>query len=219
MSYSNIFSRIYETWGFGGDESRSGPGSTLYETRHLRQKILDSVKNKNIKSVVDIPCGDFNWMKEIVNEFDFYIGGDIVEKCIETNRNLYGTNKVNFINIDIMNDQIPKADLLIVRDLIGHYPLEDGKKIIDNILKSECKFLLSTTWYNIHDREYHLKHENREVSHGRFYPVNLMSEPFNLSEPIFIIEENVEVEDYDKGNRKVLALWDLSNIKKKMKLR
>jgi hypothetical protein len=214
MQYKNIFSEIYDNYGFGSDESRSGPGSTLDETEKLRLKIKNLVKYKDIKTIVDIPCGDFNWMKEIVDSFDSYHGGDIVPQCIEENTKKYSSDKITFSIIDLLESKIPDCDLLIVRDVIGHYPLEDGQKIIKNILNSNCKYLLSTSWYNIIDNDYHENHINRGANYGNFYPVNLMSEPFNFPEPEMIIEEDVHVEDYNKGNRKVLGLWNLDVLKK-----
>jgi hypothetical protein len=219
MDYKNIFSSIYDTYGFGGEESRSGPGSTLYETERLREKIKNLVKYRNLKSVVDIPCGDFNWMKEIVDSFEEYHGGDIVPACIEENNKNYSSEKIKFSVIDLLENDIPESDLLIVRDVIGHYPLESGAKIIENILKSKSKYLLSTTWYNVIDKEYHKKHINKDVGYGRFYPVNLMSEPFNLPEPEMIIEEDVIVEDYNLGNRKTLSLWNLDEIRQRLKMK
>lgn len=215
-----MFDYIWENDGFftGGGESRSGAGSTIEATESLRKEIIKLIKEKNIKTVVDIPCGDFNWMKEIVFRFDSYIGGDIVSKCIKENNSRYGNSRIKFIEHDILKDPIPDGDLLLVRDLIGHYPLSDGKKIINNILKSNCKYLLTTTWYNIYDSEYHLKHINEEIPTGRWFPVNLMSEPFNLPYPDFIIEEENKVENYDKGNRKILGFWEIEKLKNPIKL-
>ena len=135
MSYKEVFTNIYENYGFGSTESRSGPGSTLEETKVLREKIRSLVIEKNIKSVVDIPCGDFHWMKEIVSSFESYTGGDIVDEAIKTNNEKYSSSNINFINFDLINNPIPDADLLIVRDVIGHLPLEDGKK-----KKENCNF-------------------------------------------------------------------------------
>jgi hypothetical protein len=219
MSYKNIFTEIYENYGFGSLESRSGTGSTLEETKLLRDKIKFVINEKNIKSVVDIPCGDFNWMKEIVYNFESYIGGDIVDNAVISNNEKYGNSKIKFINFDLINDKIPSSDLLIVRDVIGHLPLNDGKKIIKNILMSNCRYLLSTTWAkktndgwdkcNIND----VNRENEGVDYGRFYPVNLMSPPFNFPNPEIYLEENVIVDNFENGNRKVLGLWELSKIK------
>jgi len=213
MDYKQVFSNIYENFGFGNSDSRSGPGSDLEQTETIRQEIKKLIKSYNIKSVVDIPCGDFYWMKEIVFNFDNYIGGDIVENCIKENNERYGNSRIKFINFDLLKDEIPTADLLIVRDIIGHFPISDGIKIVENILKSNCKYLLSTTWYNVEDNSYYKKHYNSGTNLGRFYPVNLMSDPFNFPQPEFLIEEKIEVDNFSAGNRKVLALWDLEKLK------
>jgi len=221
VNYKNIFTEIYDNNGFGSLESKSGPGSTLDETQKLREKIKSIVKDKNIKSVVDIPCGDFNWMKEIVFNFDSYIGGDIVEKAIEENNKRYSNSVIKFISFDIVNDEIPQGDLLIVRDIIGHFPIEDGIKIMNNILNSKCKYLLSTTWAKkvgdkwIPCEKNDIHRENEGVDYGRFYPVNLMSEPFNLPNAEIYLEEDVVVDNFENGNRKTLALWDLDKIRNK----
>ena len=98
MNYKDIFSNIYDNHGFGSLESRSGPGSTLDETQKLRESIKKIIKDKNIKSVVDIPCGDFNWMKEIVFNFESYIGGDIVKKAIEENNERYSNSRIKILD-------------------------------------------------------------------------------------------------------------------------
>ena len=221
MNYKDIFSNIYDNYGFGSLESRSGPGSTLDETQKLRESIKKIIKDKNIKSVVDIPCGDFNWMKEIVFNFDSYIGGDIVKKAIEENNERYSNSRIKFIEFDIVNDEIPNGDLLIVRDIIGHFPIEDGVKILKNILNSKCKYLLSTTWAKKIGNDWFpcekndVHRENEGVDYGRFYPVNLMSNPFNLPNAEIYLEEDVMVDNFENGNRKTLALWDLDKIRNK----
>jgi hypothetical protein len=212
-SYKELFSKFYDTYGFGGFESRSGGGSTLAVTTNICKNIVDLVHEKGIKSVIDIPCGDFNWMKEIVFRFDTYLGGDIVPQCIKDNNERYSNSRIKFVEFDIVTDTIPDGDLLIVRDVIGHFPLEEGRKIVSNILKSNCKYLLSTTWYNINDKDYYKKHINENVNYGRWYSLNLMSKPFNFPEPEMIIEEDTIVTDYENGVRKVLGLWDIEKIK------
>ena len=83
-------------------------------------------------------------------------------------------------------------------------------------MKSKCKYLLSTTWYNVNDPQYHTRHaENREVATGRFYPVCLSSEPFNLPAPDFYFEEHVVVDNHDAGNRKGLGFWNLEDVRKR----
>jgi len=210
--YTDIFLDIYNTNYWRDQESRSGTGSSIAKTRKLAHALPILFKEFTITSILDIPCGDFNWMKEIVDSFEEYHGGDILQRCIDENNQKFANEKIKFSVIDLLTDNIPECDLLIVRDVIGHYPLKDGKKILQNIKKSKVKYLLTTSWYNVLDSNYYTKHENRDVHHGSFYPVNLMSEPFNLEEPEMYIEEDVIVDDYKKGNRKTLSLWNLENV-------
>ena len=43
-------------------ETYSGPGSLLQNTGNLINELNIFIKEYNIKSIVDIPCGDFNYM-------------------------------------------------------------------------------------------------------------------------------------------------------------
>jgi hypothetical protein len=228
MSLKEIFQDVYTNWRFGGwPESKSGGGSTMEETEIIRQQIKQIVKDKEIKSVVDAPCGDFNWMKDIVYSFESYTGCDIVPEMIADNQK-YANSIIKFQELDLTQGEIPEADLLITRDVIGHLTLEDGKKVISNILKSKCKYLLTTTWYNPTDENYFQTHINpdREVTLDRqweagaaqFYPVCLHSEPFNLPKPEFYIEEKPVVDGYENGVRKGLAFYDLDKLRGKIQV-
>ena len=107
-----VFSDLYENFGFGSTETRSGPGSTLTETEKLRIKIIDLIKKYNIKSITDFPCGDLNWMQHIFEYVDKYSGCDIVEECITTNKSRFPN--LDFYCLDLSKDTIPTSDLLIV---------------------------------------------------------------------------------------------------------
>ena len=50
-----------------------------------------------ITSVLDIPCGDFNWMQKVDLSNIEYIGADIVEELIKKNIEIYeGKNNLRF---------------------------------------------------------------------------------------------------------------------------
>ena len=212
-----VFSNIYKNFGFGSTEARSGPGSTLAETEKLRIKIIDLIKRYNIKSITDFPCGDLNWMQHIFEYVDKYSGCDIVEECITTNKSRF--SNLDFYCLDLSKDTIPTSDLLIVRDVIGHQPIDVGIQMINNIINSNCKYLLSTTWAVKDGDSWRIPsngsihRENEGVDFGRFYPVNLMSKPFNLPSPDLCLEEDVVVDGFEEGNRKVLAFWEINKLK------
>jgi hypothetical protein len=230
MSLKEVFQDVYTNWRFGGwPESKSGPGSTMEETEIIRQQIKQLVKDKEIKSVVDIPCGDFNWMKDIVYSFESYTGCDIVPELIQDNQK-YANSIIKFQEVDLTQDniEIPEADLLIVRDVLGHLSLEDGRKAINNILKSKCKYLLTTTWYDLNDENYSQRHINAnntvtvdanwERGAAAFYPVCLHSEPFNFPKPELYIEEKSIVDNYEGGTRKGLAFYELDKLREQVKI-
>lgn len=222
--YKTHFTNVYEQYGtaHSDEESHAGADSMLDATRILRERIPQIAKQRNLKSIVDIPCSDFNWMKEIVFRFEKYIGGDIVPQCIIENNEKYSNSRIKFIEFDVLSDVIPDGDLLIVRDLLEYCPLEDGKKIIESIKKSNCKYVLMTTWRNINDNDYFKSHINSDIQYGEHYHINLMSEPFNLPDPEDYIVEDTIVEGYEDGVRKVLGLWNIeklrNNIPQKMEI-
>ena len=76
------FTTIYETHYWVDDESRSGGGSNLYATEKIRSTIPHLFSKYGVRSVVDIPCGDFNWFKEMELDLDSYVGGDVVVPLI-----------------------------------------------------------------------------------------------------------------------------------------
>ncbi len=75
---AEIFTAIYEKHYWEDDESRSGGGSNLYATEKIRKAIPGLFSKYGVRSVLDIPCGDFVWFKEMKLDLESYIGGDIV---------------------------------------------------------------------------------------------------------------------------------------------
>jgi len=215
----DIFTNIYKNFGFGyTKETRSGPGSILKDTVNIRMFIVGLIQAKKIKTVVDIPCGDLNWISPITYLFEDYKGCDIVPECISDNIKHYP--ELDFRCLNIIQDTIPEADLLIVRDILGHLPLNDARKALKNILSSGCRILLSTTWAK---QNYNLTwspclpgdvdRQNQDIDYGGWYPVNLMAAPFSLPMPDMLVAETALGPNYESGIRKTLACWDLSQMK------
>ena len=84
-SIESTFSNIYLSNYWGSHESVSGKGSTLSQTYRIRESLPIILEKYRINSLLDIPCGDFNWLSQIdLNSFQ-YIGGDIVYEIIKKN--------------------------------------------------------------------------------------------------------------------------------------
>jgi hypothetical protein len=202
-SMKDIFTNIYKHNLWESPESVSGPGSSLTQTRTIIKQLSLLIKQLQVKTLLDAPCGDFHWMKEVNPEIDLYIGVDIVSELIEENNRKYASHNRQFLNLDITHDPLPKADLILCRDCLVHFSFADIHAAISNFKKSGSKYLLTTTFTNVT--------RNMDIKTGGWRPLNLEIEPFNLPKPILIINENCT-----EGNMaytdKSLALWELAAL-------
>lgn len=196
----SIFTDIYVQNKWGDMESVSGPGSNLAESQ-VRYSLPNFFNELGVRSILDIPCGDFWWMKEIDLDVENYLGADVVEELIENNIVKYGNDKRNFVKLDIMRDNLPQVDLVLCRDLLVHFTYRDIFLALKNLKKSNSNFLLTTTFIGIN--------ENKDIPTGEWRAINLEKPPFNFPAPINLIE------DYDVNTKagKKLGLWRIPDIK------
>lgn len=204
MSTSEVFTKIYKTNNWKSPESISGRGSEIKQTESLIKDLGQLLYDLDIKSILDIPCGDFRWMQEIDLSKIHYTGADIVEELIQKNKERHKTrSNVEFKVLDLTNDPLPKSDIIIVRDCFVHLSFTDIFKAIENIRSSGGKYLLATTF-----PEHRV---NYNITTGEWRTINLEEKPFNFHPPIFIINENC-TEDNGKYNDKSMALWKIDEI-------
>ena len=130
------FEMIYNENFWESNESSSGIGSEIKNTKEVLKAIKLIIKQYKIKSIIDIPCGDFNWMSSLDMENIDYKGFDIVRSVIKVNNIKYKKPNVNFNYSDIINSELPKGDLMFVRDCLVHFSFEDIKKSIFRIKSS-----------------------------------------------------------------------------------
>ena len=90
MPLSKRFDSIYrkEHWSGGGKETRSGAGSTLSATREIRKAIPEMLVQVGARSVLDVGCGDFNWMRKVALPCKYH-GVDIASSVIADNQSKY----------------------------------------------------------------------------------------------------------------------------------
>ncbi len=192
------FTKIYTDNLWASTESKSGSGSELGNTEVLRQELLVLLKKYKIQSMLDIPCGDFNWMKEVDLSEVAYMGADIVEQLIESN-NIKYTDKT-FSVLNLIEDDLPKVDLVFVRDCLGHLSNENVLKALENIKRSGSKYLLATSFTKWS--------QNPDIVDGGWKCINLMIAPFYMN-PMYLINEDCK-EGYPHYNDKCMLLFDLT---------
>lgn len=203
-NYKDFFSKVYDTNGWGGVESISGTGSDLVQTAVIRSELPHIFKEYAISTMLDIPCGDFYWMKHVDLSSIDYVGADIVDAIIEKNRhNVDGA--INFISIDIIKDDLPCVDLVFCRDCLVHLSFADALAALKNIVKSGSKYILTTSFTN---RKYN---EDIHTNGYAWRTINLELEPFNLPKPLFVLNENCTEGGGDYAD-KSLCLWKTEEL-------
>ena len=198
------FTKIYKLNYWDNQETVSGSGSTLQQTKVIRTIIPKLIKEFNIKSILDAACGDCNWISKMDISCN-YIGIDIVNDIIKLNLQKFANNP-NFIfkQLDLITDALPQVDLIICRDTFIHLPNDCILKALKNFKKSGSTFLLTTIYP-------HEDTVNNDINLGSWRYINLCSSPFNLPCPLLIINEQAtDIGGLNKN--KSLAVWRLSDI-------
>lgn len=201
MTVEERFTEIFVTNGWRSAQSTSGDGSTIESTSVLRAALPIIVRQLSIRSMLDIPCGDFNWMRTLELDLDTYLGADIVETLVETNTKRYESSGVSFAKIDITEDPLPKVDFILCRDCLIHFSLKDAVKALTNIKASGSKYVALTTF----DR----RSENTDIVTGEFSPVNMRLKPFSLPPAHLLVDEQYRDAQY---RDKRLGIWKVSDV-------
>jgi SAM-dependent methyltransferase len=199
----DIFTHIYHTGLWADSETVSGHGSKVCETIEIRKALPKLIKELDIKSILDLPCGDFNWMKTVTLDGIEYIGADIVPDLVARNQTLYSAANKKFVCLDLVKDMVPAADLVLCRDCLVHLTFKDIFTALENLKKSRSKYLLVTTYINLSS--------NKDIPVGDWRPLNLQLPPFNFPQPLIIINEK-SPSGPDKDYVKCLGLWRIEDI-------
>jgi hypothetical protein len=166
--------------------SSSGGGSNLgSETTTSLRLINEAIVQYNISSMIDMPCGDLNWIFDSweTDSLKVYLGLDIAKDVIALNqiRFAHHSNKL-FRHWDGASCSLPKYhapdgaaatsfELVHSRDVVQHLPQEMGLKFFCNIFQSGAKILITTTFPGA---------VNRNIRMGGAYKNNLAAPPFNF---------------------------------------
>jgi SAM-dependent methyltransferase len=183
-----IFSQIYEKnlWGNG-----SGWGSLEINTRSYREFLQKFLFENSIKSVVDLGCGDWQIAKLMNWDGISYLGIDVVESVINENKKSFSNTNIEFQCLDVIQEkQLPKADLIIIKDVIQHWPNEEILKFLPKL--SSYKYALITNCAlgnNI----------NGDINFGYFRPLDLCAPPFNCNcKKVFSFPNKVAQSNWEK---------------------
>lgn len=203
----DTFTLIHDENRWGSDESVSGAGSTLDQTIMIRRALPRLMRDLKLTSLLDAPCGDFNWMRTVrfVPDVD-YMGGDIVRPLIARLQAEHESPRQHFVTLDIVRDAPPPADIWLCRDVLFHLSNADVLSVLAGFAASEIRYLLTTT--------YDFAKSNEDIVSGGFRFINLCEAPFNLPRPGRKIDDYLAPEP-----PRQLGLWSRSEVAAALKAR
>ncbi|MFA6117510.1 MAG: class I SAM-dependent methyltransferase [Sphingomonas sp.] len=194
------FEAIYKDgiWSYGRDDvPLSGEGSSLEATEDLRAAFPDLLRTLGARSLLDVGCGDFTWMSQIDLPCD-YIGVDIVPHLMEENQKTYGSPSRRFLVTDAVRDTLPKADVVLCREVLFHLSLRDAIAALRNMLATGCTHIVLTS-----DSETLF---NADIQSGDFRILNLRRSPFRLGKPI------QKIDDAAVGKTRFIGVWEAAKV-------
>ncbi len=177
-SSEEIFSHIYDVghWGKDGEgKGTSGGGSSLDSAMEYVVFLNKFIRENKIQSVVEIGCGDWEVMRHVDLRNVDYTGFDVVKSVVNDLVEKYASSNIRFAFADCINDSLPKADLLLCKDVLIHLPNHEISKIIQKF--KNYKHVLITTDVEAS----RLTCSNRDIVLGDWREVDLAAPPFKLA--------------------------------------
>lgn len=168
MPAEKIFSSIYANndWICG-----SGEGSTPANTMQYRQYLQKFLSEKGIRTVVDFGCGDWQFCRLMDWSNVRYLGIDIVPAIIRKNRQAFGREHISFIHAEAWDSPLPAADLLIVKDVLQHWPIAMIQSFLRTI--DSFRYALITNCTE--------PATNSECGLGGYRGIDLLAAPFHVA--------------------------------------
>jgi len=201
--YEAIFASHVELYRRQGCESLSGLGSCLAQTQELRERLPLLLEDLGVRTLLDAPCGDLNWMQHVHLGVDEYVGVDLLGEIIAENELRHASGQRRFVRADVIRGALPSADAILCRDLLGHLSFAEIFQALGNFKRTGATYLLATTFTGARP--------NHDTSAGEWRTINLTLPPFNLPEPLRLINEKC-TEARGAFSDKSIGVWKLDDV-------
>ena len=171
MDHAEIFDYIYrnDLWKGG-----SGSGSTEEATVHYRQFLHNFLRSNNVKSVLDLGCGDWQFSRHMDWTGIDYLGVDVSRVALANTRS-FAKPGIAFRQLNAVTDPLPPADLLVAKDVLQHWSNADILALLPKL--SSFRYALITNGFlpDAGDQT------NQDIAPGvSCRPVDLLRPPFNV---------------------------------------
>ena len=129
--------QIYEKKLWGGESFDFYSGAGSHEPA-LVEPYIDVVRSflssfGTPLTVCDLGCGDFNVGSKLVQHTKKYVGVDIVPDLIIRNKATFQEENLEFLCLDIAEDDWPAADCVLLRNVLQHLSNAEVQRIVSKL--------------------------------------------------------------------------------------
>ena len=163
----SIFDFIYARGVWGGG---SGCGSDLSRTVLYVGYVQALMDIHNVRTVLDLGCGDWRFSRYINFSGRDYSGYDVVPSVVAANRSAFGASNIRFEQADLSaGPAFPPCDLILCKDVLQHL----SNAHVSTIL-AKCR----TARLALITNDYHP--ENSDCRDGETRPLDVTGPPFGF---------------------------------------
>jgi len=135
---------LEKKWGGKHKDFYSGGGS---HSKRLVGPYVKTIKRfletkPNMLTICDFGCGDFNVGKRLVALSKAYYAFDVVEELIARNKAQFKNDKLEFACLDIVEDDLPQGDCVLIRQVLQHLSNDHIAKVIPKL--RQFKYVIIT---------------------------------------------------------------------------
>jgi len=134
-SAAEVFGAVYakNLWGGAPGEYNSGRGSDPDLVGPYCALVRRFVAERGVRSVLDVGCGDFRVGRQLLEPGVRYLGVDVVPDLIARNAHEFGTDLIEFRTLNVVEDALPGADLVLVRQVLQHLSNAEIARVLDKL--------------------------------------------------------------------------------------
>jgi len=136
-STKDVMNQIYDMHLWGGNEFDFYSGDGSHNPKIINpyiDAVIGFIESFNAPLVMcDLGCGDFNIGKHLVKYTKRYIAVDIVEALIKRNKKVFKAGHLEFHCLNIVKDNLPSADCIILRQVLQHLSNVEIQRIVEKL--------------------------------------------------------------------------------------
>lgn len=144
-SVSEVFTKIYETGGWG-KKWDSGAGSDLSFASPYIGYVSRFIKDAKASAVLDAGTGDGRVLDSIIKQVKRkktkFLATDCSEAIVAMGKK--ACPGAEWSVLDLAKDEIPKADIVLLKDVLNHLPNNLIESVLDRLVASGAKAIIAS---------------------------------------------------------------------------